>query len=378
MAAEAVLRLIKTDPLEPRRGAGYSSAAAYWSRGMSNPVVVEVLRGPLVESRHRGAGAVVDADGGVVFAFGDIDRPVYPRSAVKAFQALPLLESGAADKLGLGDADIALACASHSGEPAHVDRAASMLARAGAGPDALACGAHWPLGDRAARALARAGVEPTPLHNNCSGKHAGFVCLACASDWPLAGYETPEHPVQRVVKATIEEMTGAALGPGVRGTDGCSIPTYAVPLRALAHGFARFGTGRGLAPRRSRAAERIRAAVAAHPHLVAGEGRFDTEAMRLLGPRAFTKTGAEGVFCAALPEVGLGLAVKADDGATRAAQVMIAALIARFLPLSEAERGRLEPLLAPTLRNWNGLEVGRVAAAGALGPTTAAAQAIPP
>ena len=333
---------------------------------MDNPVVVEVRRGPLVESRHRGAGAVVDADGAVVFAFGDVDRPVYPRSAVKAFQALPLIESGAADALGLGEADIALACASHSGEPDHVARAAAMLARAGAGPDALACGAHWPLGDKAARALARSGAEPTALHNNCSGKHAGFVCLACANGWSVAGYQTPDHPVQRAAKTAIEEMTGAALGADVTGTDGCSIPSYAVPLRALAHGFARFGTGQGLAPHRARAAQRIRAAVAAHPHLVAGEGRFDTDAMRLLGARAFTKTGAEGVFCAALPEAGLGVAVKADDGATRAAQVMIAAVIARFLALSDDEQARFEPLLAPTLRNWNGVEVGAVGAAGPL------------
>lgn len=333
---------------------------------MNNPVVVEVRRGALVESRHRGAGVVVDADGAVVFAFGDVDRPVYPRSAVKAFQALPLLESGAADALGLEEADIALACASHSGEPDHVARAGAMLARAGAAPDALACGAHWPLGDKAARALARSGADPTPLHNNCSGKHAGFVCLACANGWSVPGYETPGHPVQRAVKAAIEEMTGVALGAENTATDGCSIPTYAVPLRALALGFARFATGRGLAPHRARAAQRIRAAVAAYPHLVAGEGRFDTDAMRLLGARAFTKTGAEGVFCAALPEAGFGLAVKADDGATRAAQVMIAALIARFLPMSDREGARFEPLLAPTLRNWNGLEVGAVAAAGPL------------
>jgi L-asparaginase II len=291
---------------------------------------------------------------------------MFPRSAVKAFQALPLLESGAADALGLTDADVALACASHSGEPVHVEGAAAMLAKAGAMTSALACGAHWPLGDQAARALARSGARPTPLHNNCSGKHAGFLCLACASGWDAAGYETAGHPVQRAVKAAIEDMTGAAIGADACGTDGCSIPTYAVPLRALALGFARFATGRGLAPRRAAAAARIRTAVAAHPHLVAGEGRFDTDVMRLLGARAFTKTGAEGVFCAALPELGLGLAVKADDGATRAAQVMIAALIARFLALSDAERTRFEPFLSPTLRNWNGLEVGGLRPAGRL------------
>ena len=334
---------------------------------MANPIVVEVTRGPLVESRHRGAGAVVDPGGAAVFSFGDVERPVYPRSAVKAFQALPLIESGAADRLGLSEAEIALACASHSGEAAHVAGAAAMLGKAGLEARALACGAHWPLGEKAARALARSGANPSALHNNCSGKHAGFLCLACASGWDSRGYETPSHPVQRAARAAIEELTGAALGADVCGTDGCSIPTYAVPLRALALGFARFASGEGLAPARREAARRIRAAVAAHPLMVAGEGRFDTEVMTLLGPRAFTKTGAEGVFCAALPELGLGLAVKADDGATRAAQVMIAALIARFLPMSEAERARFESFVSPTLRNWNSLEVGRMRPAGALG-----------
>ncbi len=334
---------------------------------MANPIVVEVTRGPLVESRHRGAGAVVDARGALVFSFGDVERPVYPRSAVKAFQALPLVESGAADQLGLGEAEIALACASHSGEAAHVAGAAAMLGKAGADVAALACGAHWPLGEKAARALARSGAEPSALHNNCSGKHAGFLCLACASGWDPRGYEAPGHPAQRAAREAIEALTGAALGAAVCGTDGCSIPTYAVPLRALALGFARFGSDEGLAPARRRAARRIRAAVAAHPRMVAGEGRFDTEVMALLGPRAFTKTGAEGVFCAALPEAGLGLAGKADDGATRAAQVMIAALIARFLPMSDAERSRFEAFASPSLRNWNGLEVGGMRAAGALG-----------
>ena len=217
---------------------------------MANPIVVEVMRGPLVESRHRGAGAVVDADGAVVFSFGDIERPVFPRSAVKAFQALPLVESGAADTLGLSEAEIALACASHSGETAHVAGAAAMLAKAGARRERARL--RRPLaarrkGGARARAFRR---RPSALHNNCSGKHAGFLCLACASGWDFRGYETPSHPVQRAVKAAIEDLTGAALGADVCAIDGCSIPTYAVPLRALALGFARFATGEGLAPAR--------------------------------------------------------------------------------------------------------------------------------
>ncbi len=334
---------------------------------MANPIVVEVTRGPLVESRHRGAGAVVDSGGAVVFSFGDVERPIYPRSAVKAFQALPLIESGAADKLGLSEEEIALACASHSGEAAHVAGARAMLGKAGVETSALACGAHWPLGEKAARALAGSGAVPSALHNNCSGKHAGFLCLACASGWDSRGYESESHPVQRAAREAIEDLTGAALGADVCGTDGCSIPTYAVPLRALALGYARFASGEGLTPARREAARRIREAIAAHPLMVAGEGRFDTDVMTLLGPRAFTKTGAEGVFCAALPELGVGLAVKADDGATRAAQIIVAALIAKLLPMSDAERARFATIASPSLRNWNGLEVGRMRAAGALG-----------
>ena len=330
---------------------------------MSNPVVVEVLRGDRVESSHRGAGAVVDADGRVVLAFGDVERPVYPRSAVKALQALPLIESGAADRLGLTDAEIALACASHSGENAHVALATAMLRKAGRDESALECGAHWPLGEAAARALARSGRRPSPLHNNCSGKHAGFVCLACAQGIDPGGYVSPDHPVQRAVTEALAVATGTSLGEENRAIDGCSIPAYAIPLRALALGFARFATGRGLSAGRARAAARIRAAVAAHPSVLAGQGRFDTQVMTRLGSRAFTKTGAEGVFCAALPELGLGLAVKADDGGKRAAEVMIAALLRRYGGFGQA----LDRFVAPPLRNWNGVVVGALRPAGPLG-----------
>ena len=336
---------------------------------MANPVVVEVMRGARVESRHRGAGAAVDADGAVAFMVGEIDQPVFPRSAVKALQSLPLVESGAADALRLSEAEIALACASHSGASAHVETAAAMLAKAGLDVASLACGAHWPLGEDASRALARAGQTPSSLHNNCSGKHAGFLCLACASGWETHGYEQAAHPVQRAARAAIADVTGAALGEDVRATDGCSIPTYAVPLRALALGFARLATGVGLASSRAAAAKRIFAAVAANPAMVAGEGRFDTEVMRLFGPRVFVKTGAEGVYCAALPELGLGFALKADDGATRAAQAMIATLIRRFLPRDSEDRARLGPFAAPILRNWNGTAVGRLRPAGPLAET---------
>ena len=297
---------------------------------MSNPVLVEMVRGALVESRHCGAIAVADAAARLVFAVGDVEQPVYPRSAIKALQALPLIESGAADRYGFGAEELALACASHGGEPAHVETAARMLTRAGLDVAALQCGAHWPIHQPSAQALARGGGQASALHNNCSGKHAGFLCVACMSGADIATYVEPAHPVQREVKATLESLTGVALSPDVCAVDGCSVPTWAVPLASLARGFARFGTGQGMAPERAKAAARLRAACAAQPWHVAGTGRFCTELMRAFGARVFVKTGAEGVYCAALPEQGFGIAVKCDDGAGRAAEVMMAATMARF------------------------------------------------
>ena len=331
---------------------------------MNNPILVEVLRSHLVESRHRGAVAVADADGGAVLAIGDVTTPIFPRSAVKALQALPLVETGAADAFGFGDEELALACASHSGEPGHVAGVTRMLAKAGLDAAALRCGAHWPMAQPAVVALARTG-EPSALHNNCSGKHSGFLCVACANGIDHADYWRPQHPVQREVRAVLENLTGAALSDDRCAIDGCSVPTWAIPLENLAHAFAKFGTGRGLAPERVRAAARLRAACAQKPWHVAGTGRFCTEIMRLFGARAFVKTGAEGVYCGALPEQGLGIALKCDDGAGRAAQAIMAALIARFLPLEDAEGAALQPFVGPTLRNWNGFEIGalRVTAA---------------
>src|SRR5262245_40305610 len=333
---------------------------------MSNPILVEVLRGSVVESRHRGAVAVVDADGSTVLALGDVDRPVFPRSAVKVLQALPLLETGAADRFRLTDAQLALACASHSGEPDHVAAAQAMLTQAKLDVTALRCGAHPPIHQPSATALYRAGAAPTALHNNCSGKHGGFLCLACALDADPGGYIEPDHPVQRAVKATIESLSGFALADERRGVDGCSVPTWAVPLKGLALAFARVGSGAKLGLERAKAAARLRAACAAHPWYVAGTGRFCTEVMQLLGARAFVKTGAEGIYCGIFPQAGLGFAVKCEDGGARCAEVVTAALIIRLCTLSDGERAVLERFVRPTLRNWNNIAVGALRPAEAM------------
>lgn len=319
--------------------------------------LVEVLRGGRVESAHRGAAVVCDGDGKVVFAVGDVARPVFPRSAVKAIQALPLVESGAADACRFGDRELALACASHSGEPEHAALAAAMLARARLDEAALECGAHWPR-EPAALALAAQGERPSQLHNNCSGKHAGFLCTCIHEGRDTRGYVTAGHPAQEAVREALVQVTGAAHDPGNAGIDGCSIPTYAVPLDALALGFARMASGAGLSAPRARAARRLLAACMAEPFFTAGTQRADTLMMEAAQGRVFTKTGAEGVYCAAIPELGLGLAVKCEDGAARAAEVVTAALLARFLRRDEALAARLTALANPVLRNWNGIEVG--------------------
>jgi L-asparaginase II len=241
----------------------------------------------------------------------------------------------------------------------------------------LECGAHWPYLDTVSRAMAARGEAPTALNNNCSGKHAGFVCLGCAlRGWNddamdlrqyMKGYVAPEHPVMREVTEALQATTGFDLSRAPRGTDGCSIPTFAIPLRHLALAFARVGSGVGLREGHQRAARRLRAAVAKAPFMVSGSGRFDTRVMERLGERVFCKVGAEGVYCAALPERGLGVAIKVDDGNNaRAAEVVMAAVIEALVDLGNDDAQFMRGFSDVTLRNWNGIEVGALRASEAL------------
>jgi L-asparaginase II len=328
---------------------------------MANPVLVEVTRGGRAESRHRGAVAVVDAEGTAVFAVGDVSLPVFPRSAVKALQALPLIESGAADAYRFGPRELALAQASHGGEKAHVEGVAGMLAAIGLTEADLECGSHFPSHAASARSLVREGREPSQLHNNCSGKHANFLAVARHVAIDHRGYVAADHPVQAMVRDTMEALTGAAHEADECGTDGCSIPTYAVPLLALARGFARFASGAGLPPERAAAARRLYDAAVGEPYYIAGTGRFCTDAMQLLGGAALLKTGAEGVFCAAIPGLGLGVALKCDDGATRASEAMMAAVLARLFPAHEEALRRWTHAPVLTRRGAQAGEVRAVA-----------------
>jgi L-asparaginase II len=327
---------------------------------MDNPVLVEVVRGDLVESRHRGAFAVVDAAGRVVLSRGEVSGAVYARSAIKPLQALPLIESGAADRFGLGAREIALACASHNGSPAVVAVAEAWLKRIGLTVDDLECGAHAPSDADAARALIRAGAEPSALHNNCSGKHLGFLTTARHLGDPTRGYLEPTHPAQRRVEVVLSAMTGLDLERAPHGVDGCGIPVIGIPLAAMARATARMGDQTGLPPVRAAAAKRILDAMAAEFAIVAGASTFSREIMRRAASTVSLKTGAEGVMCAALPLHGLGIALKIDDGASRAAEVAMGAILLRLRRLDGDQARALEPQLRPPVRNTAGRVVGEM------------------
>lgn len=327
---------------------------------MTNPVLVEVTRGPRVESRHRGAIAVVDADGTPRLALGDVGAPVFPRSAVKIFQALPLVESGAADAAGLTDAELALACSSHNGEEVHVNGARAILAKAGASEAALECGPQWPALGPDQDVLRRTGTPPGAVHNNCSGKHAGFVCAVTHMGYPLEGYVAEDHPLQVQIHDILAEITGASLDADVCGIDGCSIPTWAVPVENLAAAFAKVAGGTGVAPERAAALTRLRKACCAHPMEVAGTDRFCTDVMARFGDAAYVKTGAEGVYCAAIPGAGLGIAIKIDDGGTRGSEAVMAAVLQVLIAKTADDRGFLDRWAQQPIETRRGVVAGTI------------------
>jgi L-asparaginase II len=297
---------------------------------LANPVLVEVTRGSVVESRHRGAVAVIDSRGRRLAAWGDADAVVFPRSAVKPLQALPLVESGAAARFGVSDRELALACASHGGEPEHVVIAREWLARLALSEEDLICGPQPPLTPAAAEALVRADRQPSRLHNNCSGKHLGFLTLAMQLGGPLTGYGDPDHPAQRHVRGVLAEMGEMDLSSAPVAGDGCGVPVFGMTLAAIALAFARLAELSMLSRKRAEAARRIISAMVAHPYLVGGSDRFDTLVLEGGGGAVLVKSGAEGVCAAAILGRGLGLAVKIDDGAKRASETVMAALLAKY------------------------------------------------
>jgi L-asparaginase II len=320
---------------------------------------VEVWRGPMVESRHRVMVAVVDAGNRLRARAGSVDRLVYARSAVKPIQALPLVTDGVMEQAGLTDAELALACASHSGEPQHVAVARSMLRKVGLGEDALACGPHAPFHAASARELRRQGEQPGRIHNNCSGKHAGMLALAVAHGWPTDGYHEQGHPVQARMLEEMSRWCGVPADDIVLATDGCGVVTFGVRLRQLAWAFAQLSW----AARQGEAApRRVVNAMVQHATLIGGTDRLCTRVMQVTEGRVFLKVGAEGVYCAGAPGAELGIALKVEDGAGRAADAAIVAVLRLLALVSDDEMGELDRFAEPAIRNTRGERVGAVRA----------------
>ncbi len=324
---------------------------------------VEVTRGPIVESIHAAAIAVADAAGKVTARLGGADHVVYMRSAIKPFQAMAVIESGAAEAFSLTPQEVAVICGSHSGEPQHVETVAGILSKAGLGPEALRCGTHVPFSPKVAAEMRRTGRAPTPLEHNCSGKHAGMLAAAVAGGHDVASYLVPSHPVQQKVLGVIADLTGRMRDRIVVGIDGCGAPAIGITLAEAARAFARLAGPEGLPPHHRDAARRIVAAMRSHPLMVAGTGMSDSEMTAHPRHDLIAKRGAEGVQCLAFVKDGSprGAAAKVADGNNVRGRIALTCEILRQLDLMTAsEVDALSEISALSIRNDAGREVGRV------------------
>ncbi|NPD14419.1 asparaginase [Xinfangfangia sp. D13-10-4-6] len=323
--------------------------------------LAELWRGGVLESTHLGHVVICDSKG-IIEAWGNPSAVIFPRSSCKMIQALPLIESGAAASHGLGSQHLALACASHEGAHLHVEKTGRWLADLGLNEADLRCGAHEPADKIERNRLIKNDESPCQLHNNCSGKHCGFLTVVRHQGWGPEYHEI-DHPLQQAIRQATEELAGEEISGW--GIDGCSAPNFAISLEGLGRAMAAFATaheGQGL---RAEAMVALRQAMMAHPDLVAGEGRACTGLMRAAGGRAAVKTGAEGVFIGILPERGIGVALKAVDGNHRASEAAIAAILVR-LGIVEAGDPQVMRWLNPVQKNWRGLVTGEVRAAPGL------------
>ncbi|TNE57236.1 MAG: asparaginase [Alphaproteobacteria bacterium] len=329
---------------------------------MANPVLVEVTRDPeggrFVESRHRGAIAIVDRSGDLVFSIGDVEALTCPRSAFKSMQALPMIEAGGVDAYQLGPQEIALACASHGGQSQHVSRVEDWLKKIDCSVADLECGPHLPSHVPSAHALISEGRTPTRAHNNCSGKHAGFLTLARLMNAPTKGYVQPDHPVQQRVQEVISELVDFQIADHPTGADGCCAPNYQMPLKNLALGMSRLANPDLLAPHRQGAVEVMLEALSNHSFFMAGDDRACTALTQGLSHVGFVKIGAEGVYTGCFAGIGLGLALKIDDGAKRGAEVAVAQLLARMNLLGAVDQ--LRDWLEVPIRNTCDKKVGSI------------------
>jgi L-asparaginase II len=319
--------------------------------------IVEVIRGSILESYHVIHAAVVDSGGTLRAAAGNPELVTYFRSGAKPFQAAPLVRDGALDRFGIALQELALCCGSHSGEPRHLEAALSLLEKIGVDAESLACGAHPPYHERTRRDLAEAGLEPGKLHNNCSGKHVGMLALARARGWEPSGYQRPDHPVQGRILAEVSRWAGVPYEAIGLGTDGCGAVCFALPLNQMAFAYASLASA---ARRGERDATYVVGAMTSYPEMVAGEGRLCTDLMEHAAGRLFAKCGAEGVYFVGVPGAELGVALKVEDGSSRAVAPAILAVLRQLDLISEDDLGALGAHAYPDLYNTCGEVVGQI------------------
>lgn len=322
-------------------------------------MVVEVLRGPVVESLHQVMAVVVNENGSITQYWGNPNFLTLPRSAIKILQALPLIESGAADKFNLEAKHIALACGSHRGEKDQLQALSQWMEKAGIKESQLSCGPHLPYDEKSAHEMLRRGHSATAICNNCAGKHLALISTCLHLGENPTGYEKYEHSAQKRLRKVLTEMIKVDHAKVGHGIDGCGIPTYGVALQALAVGMSSLINPKESAARKA-ASLRLLDAVKSHPYYVAGSDNFVTAVIEKTQGRAIIKTGAEGVVCGVLPEKRVAFAVKASDGATRAAQVVTSSLLLQLGGLSEPEFRALSAYTLPEVKNWKGEVVGQV------------------
>ncbi|MBC8499639.1 MAG: asparaginase [Candidatus Atribacteria bacterium] len=319
-----------------------------------------VYRGGRLESSHSGHIAVVNSDGKLLYFAGDPYRLTYARSSVKPIQAIPVVETGAADKFGLTDIDLAVICSSHNGELQHTDRVLSILNKAKIGVEALQCGTHIPLAMDVYEKLIREGKEPTPLYNNCSGKHAGMLLTAKHMGETLEDYYKPEHPVQQRILKVISVIAEYQIDKIGIGKDGCGAPVHAMPLERLAYSFARLADPKTLGNERAMVIKKITTAMTDYPEMVGGTGRFCTDFMKVAKGRLFGKLGAESVYLIGDKKLGIGIAIKIEDGSYRALYPTALEILRQLNILTREQLEQLMPHYMPKLKNARGEEVGEI------------------
>ncbi|NRF92776.1 asparaginase [Paenibacillus frigoriresistens] len=320
--------------------------------------IVRIFRGSITESIHRVHLAVVNTGGTLLHQAGDPQLLTFARSTAKLIQALPVIESGAADHFGLTDAEIALCCASHNGEAEHVSTAHGILGKLGYHHEHLQCGAHEPYHAPTAQAMRERGESPSSLHNNCSGKHSGMLALCAHLGASPDTYMSIQHPVQQLMLDAVCAMTGVPKPEMQLGIDGCGVPVFGMRIDQLALAFARLGRPDELPQARANACQRIVAAVRKYPQFLAGSDRFDTRLIEVTGGRIIGKMGAEGIFAVTIPEQGLGFVLKIEDGHVRALYPAVVEALKQLSLLSESEVSELASYHTPTIHNWQGTEVG--------------------